>query len=138
MDSSGSVGKENFQHQLNFLQELVQYLDIDNGRVRVALVVFSENVIIEFYFSANQTQQSVHKAIANARFMYGSTNAVSAFKIVKNQIFSESHGDRPDVQNVCIFITDAVSNKNNLKTVPMARELKLVEKKLHNYKTNSI
>ena len=124
IDSSGSVGKHNFQHQLEFFQDFIQHLDIDRGHVRIALVIFSENVTVELYFSANQTQRSVSRAIQNAHFMYGSTNMVAALRTVKDDVFSGEHGDRPDVQNVCIFITDGVSNLNNLQTVPVARELR--------------
>ena len=37
-----------------------------------------------------------------------------------NQMFTVANGDRPDVPNICILITDGVSNINSRKTVPNA------------------
>ena len=39
-------------------------------------------------------------------------------------MFTVASGDRADVQNVCIFITDGVSNQNSLSTIPVSRQLK--------------
>jgi len=44
LDSSGSLDEPNFEHIKLFVSNLVGYLDVDSGRIRVGVVTYSDDV----------------------------------------------------------------------------------------------
>lgn len=62
------------------------------------------------------------KAIDNIPYIYGSTNTADALKVMRNQMFIPSRGDRSDAPNVCVLLTDGVSNINSRRTIPEAED----------------
>ena len=48
VDSSGSIGQNNFDKVKAWLSALISTLDVDSGSVRVGLVTFSTDVTIRF------------------------------------------------------------------------------------------
>jgi collagen type VI alpha len=48
LDSSGSVGQDNFYRVLNFTYATIDGLDIDNGRFRVGVTTFSDTSRLDF------------------------------------------------------------------------------------------
>lgn len=50
--------------------------------------------------------ESLSKAIENTRFPGGATNTADALTTLATTIFTEKRGDRPDVQNTAIVLTD--------------------------------
>ena len=51
---------------------------------------------------------------------YGSTNTADSIEAMRNEMFTAENGDRPDVRNMAIIITDGVSNINSRRTIPEA------------------
>ena len=51
MDSSGSIGSQNFDKIKSFLSDLVGELEVDKGVVRVGIVQFSSDVELEFHLN---------------------------------------------------------------------------------------
>jgi collagen type VI alpha len=123
IDSSGSVGKENFARLLAFVHEFVKPLNIDSGRYRVGLLVFSDDANVIFHLNKFKSTTDVLDAIAATKYVYGSTNTAAALNEMRTHMFTEDNGDRPDVPNVVVFITDGISNINNDQTMPEARQV---------------
>ena len=67
------------------------------------------------------TKSEVLNAISKIKYAYGSTNTADAIKTMADEMFTRRNGDRPDVENACIVITDGVSNINSKQTLPNAR-----------------
>ena len=63
IDSSGSIGSNNFRKVKNFVKNVVGSFDISNNTVRVGLVQFSSSSVVEFdllkYSSANGVTTAV-------------------------------------------------------------------------------
>jgi collagen type VI alpha len=55
-------------------------------------------------------------------YRHGSTNTADALKTMRTQMFTQANGDRPDVDNICIVVTDGVSNINSRRTIPEAEQ----------------
>ena len=64
----------------------------------------------------------VKKGILSAPYRYGDTYTSEALRITRQYLFNDYWGDRPDVQNFAIVITDGISNIRNWRTIPEAHE----------------
>ncbi|KAK3083543.1 hypothetical protein FSP39_025167 [Pinctada imbricata] len=124
LDSSGSVGRDQFYKVLNFTYTTVSDLDIDTGHFRIAVITFSDNARLEFNLNRYTTRAEVEGALQRVSYVYGSTHTAEALRMAREQVFTGSGGDRPDVPNVVIIVTDGESNINNEQTIPEARQLK--------------
>ncbi len=63
LDASGSIGQQNFDTIKQWLILIVRQLDIDGGRVRIAVETFSDNVRQEFSLNTHRTRLGVISAI---------------------------------------------------------------------------
>ena len=59
----------------------------------------------------------------NTPYEHGRTNTAEALKMVREEIFSRRRGDRFDVQNVVLMVTDGESN-NERATIEESRRLR--------------
>lgn len=120
LDSSTSVSEPNYKKMLNFTAELVLGADLESGNIRVGVVTYSTDVTVRFQLNQFGTRQQVVDAILNIPYTYGSTNTAGAIDVMDREMFTVINGDRPDVPNIGIIITDGVSNVNSRSTVPNA------------------
>lgn len=124
LDSSTSVGGENFDKMLRFVDKLVRPLNISNGDVRVALLTFSDYTVIEFELDYFTDKSELRSAILNTVYTAGSTNTADALLALRTKVFNTA-ADRPEVPNVLLLITDGVSNENSHRTIYEAKRAKL-------------
>lgn len=124
LDASTSVTEENFRTLLSFVQDFVRPAEIDNGNVRIGMLSFSTDVHIQFHMYQHPTKEGVLKAIGNVPYSWGSTNTADALKTVRTTMFLYQHGDRPDVRNILLLVTDGLSNINSRMTIPEANSLR--------------
>lgn len=122
LDSSSSVGQHNFRKMLAFTREFVSHTDVDGGNVRVGVVIYSTDVHVQFHLREHQTKASLLDALHSIHYTVGSTNTAGALHTMRSEMFTLSKGDREDVPNIALVLTDGVSNINNLRTIPEAQE----------------
>ena len=120
IDASGSVKQENFDKIINFIKNFLENADIDGGHVRVGVNVYSTGSVIEFNLNTYNNKGDLFNAIDALHYQKGWTNTASALKDMREIMFTEANGDRPDVDNVAIVLTDGQSNRNSKKTIPYA------------------
>jgi len=113
VDKSGSIGHFNFSLMKSFLSHLVAELDIDSGITRVGLVPYSTHVatIEAFNLSEYSSVTSVQSAIASLSYSRGFTYTNKVLAYVRTKMLTPAAGDRSDVPNVVILITDGRSTK---------------------------
>jgi collagen type VI alpha len=97
LDSSGSLGRDHFYHVLNFTYNIVDELDIDNGNYRVGVVTFSDSARLEFYLDRYSNKVDLEKAISRINYVYGSTHTADALRMTREEVLSQSTGDRPGI-----------------------------------------
>lgn len=112
VDSSTSVGQENFKKILDFLKDFLGKSNIDSGSVRVGVLSYSTEVHDHFYLNSYRTSRDMFSAIDNISWIYGSTNTADAIRDMRTKYFSYRNGDRPNARNIAFIITDGVSNIN--------------------------
>ena len=116
IDSSGSIrdnnppggSPDNYDLQLEFLANLVRAFSIGPDATRVGAVIFSEEVILEFTLSQYDNTDSIIQALLASPYLGQTTNTPEALRITRTQCFSRANGDRPDVENLAIVVTDGL------------------------------
>lgn len=124
LDSSTSVGDDNFQRMIDFVKTFLHVADIDSGAVRVGVLTYSTSVHIQFMLNTWHTKGDIFLALDTIPYMYGSTNTADGLRSMRVEMFTRSAGDRSGVPNIAIVMTDGVSNINSRRTVPEADEAK--------------
>ncbi|GFN87838.1 collagen alpha-3(vi) chain [Plakobranchus ocellatus] len=122
LDASTSVTEPNFELMKDFVKDFLYEADIDGGNVRVGVIIYSTEDHVEFQMNTYRSKVDVYNAVDNIPYRYGSTNTADALKTMRTEMFTARNGDRPDVENICIIVTDGVSNINSRRTIPEAEQ----------------
>ena len=134
IDSSGSIRRsqpldsshDNWQLQLQFVADLMDYLTIGQNVDRVGAVVFSEQVKLEFPLNRYNDKDSLKQALLSIRYLGLNTNTPAALTIARLVCFSPTSGDRPDVRNVALIVTDGMPYPSMRKSVAISEAKKLI------------
>jgi len=110
VDESSSIGKDNFNLTKSFLSQLVSRLDIDSGSTRVGLVTYSSGIGAGFNLSEHSSVASVQAAISSLTYSPGGTNTAAALAHARSTMLTSAAGDRSNVPNVVVVLTDGGSN----------------------------
>ena len=97
---------DNWLLQLQFLSQLVDLFKIGPDDTRVGAIVFSDDVHLEFSLDTYTNAISVKNAIMNIRYLNQGTNTEEAFIVAREQCFNFANGDRQNIQNLAIIISD--------------------------------
>ena len=118
MDSSGSIGKDNYQKEKNFINGLANKLVVGPRNVHLGLIVFSDSSIVWLNFgtptSTNYSSFS-EAAVDNAPYLRGRTRIDSALQTA-GDVFPE--GRQNQEPQVLILITDG-RQSNDPGSVPL-------------------
>ena len=114
LDSSVSVGTTNFDKQKRFVADFAGTFDIAPNAVRVGVVTFASDANNEFNLNTFQTRSETINAIKSIEYIFGGTRTDLALKYATENSFTVASGDRPEVPNILIVITDGKSNEPEL------------------------
>lgn len=111
LDASGSVGTTNFQKQKDFVSKFVQAFNIGHGPqdVQIGAVTWSSAVHNQFNMNKYGTKTALQSAINGITYDSGNTQTHLALQYVMNNSFKPAAGDRPNVPNILIVMTDGQS-----------------------------
>ena len=73
LDSSGSVGRDNFELMLNFVSNVTSVWDIGQDKIRVGLLTYSSGVVFEFSLDRYDDHQSLSNATLSIPYSGGGT-----------------------------------------------------------------
>lgn len=110
MDASGSIDSSGYESMKSFVSQLVSKLDIESGNARVGLLTYSSTVDLAFNLSTHTSRAKVQAAIAILTYSAGRTNTADALSYVRRMMLQPAAGDRPQVPNVVVVLTDGGSN----------------------------
>ncbi|XP_014793342.1 PREDICTED: collagen alpha-6(VI) chain isoform X2 [Calidris pugnax] len=108
LDSSSSIGDENFRKMKNFTQELVNMIYVSADRMQIGVVQFSHEPKEEFKLNTYSTKRDILSAIDGIYPLESSTLTGEALKFML-QYFQASGGSRHGVKKILILITDGES-----------------------------
>ena len=101
VDSSGSIGRTNWERTKRFLKSLVSKLDVSASATRIAAVSYSTNPEVVMRFSNFQGTDQVNQVIDGMRWQRGFTYTDRALLLADRDLFKTSNGMRgPNVPKV--------------------------------------
>ncbi len=134
IDSSGSIrdnnppdrSYDNYALQLQFLTSLVNAFSVGSDQTRVGAIAFSEQVVLEFALNTYETAEDINAALLATPYLGQTTNTPQALVQTRTECFSARNGDRPNVPNLAIVVTDGVPFPDSRRTPALneARALK--------------
>ncbi|CAD5113974.1 DgyrCDS3137 [Dimorphilus gyrociliatus] len=115
IDSSGSIGKWNFGKIKRFVIKIINRLDVDDKTYRISLLTFGKKVKVWLRLNDSERKIDIVKRIRKVQYQFGfKSNILDALKVLRNDLFQTSVGDRPKVQNIAVIITDGISNSKSI------------------------
>ncbi|CAH1802993.1 unnamed protein product, partial [Owenia fusiformis] len=121
IDSSGSVGPDNFQTTLHFVSSIINELTIGSKYTRVGALTFHSSVTIQFQLDEIFSKKDLIETVTNIHYDTGSTATKEGLETLFD-MFQPQHGDRPDVANIAIVITDGAAKTGD--PIPAATDIK--------------
>ncbi|XP_042614888.1 matrilin-4-like isoform X13 [Cyprinus carpio] len=125
IDGSKSVRPQNFELVKQFVNQVVDQLDVSPKGTRVGLIQYSSRVRTEFPLSMYQTKEEIKKAVMNVEYMEKGTMTGLALKHMVENSFSEADGARPAEKNiprVGLVFTDGRSQDDIQEWAKKAKE----------------
>ena len=116
-----------------FLAELVSAADVDSGAVRFSITVFGADAQVQFTFDKFDNEKKLLKALKRLKpklIRTGVSNHEKMFDVLTNSVYVEASGDRPQVPNVLILMTDQKSIGDNQRALESANALKAAGTKI--------
>ncbi|XP_053733766.1 collagen, type XXVIII, alpha 2a [Synchiropus splendidus] len=108
IDSSESVGPENFEIVKDFVTRLVERTTVGRNATRIGMVLYSLDVHLEFNLARYMSKEDVKQAIRKMPYMGEGTYTGTAIRKATQEAFFSA---RPGVRKVAIVITDGQTDK---------------------------
>ncbi|XP_013417671.1 uncharacterized protein LOC106178864 [Lingula anatina] len=117
LDGSGSVKQANFDLLKAFVKMTMSSLAIGEDGSRFGLVQFSNEARVEFDLNSSYDLENILKMVDDMNYYRGYTYTHKALNLVVSHTMQEANGNRPDVQDIIILLTDGASTNGSLTTV---------------------
>ena len=132
IDGSGSIrdanptdqSYDNWNLLLTFVANVADNLPVSVTGTHVGAVVFSDIGEVLFPLSRYTNRAAVRAAILDTSYPGGNTNTSGGLYLARTRVFSPQNGDRPNVPNIAIVLTDGKSTFDQEKTIPFAQDLR--------------
>ena len=124
VDSSTSIGPQNFQKVKNFLHPVILGLDISSDKIRVELAQYNDNIYPAFRLNHHPLKSVVLEHTRNVPYHTGGTNTGSALEFVRTNYLTEAAGSqaKDGVPQVVILVTDGESNDEVQEAADRSKE----------------
>ena len=123
LDSSGSIGEENWEKVKDFVKEVVNNLEIGPYDTNVGCITYGTKATPNFYLNTFLNKQDILDAVSDIKWKDQETNTSGALWFMNDVMFTASNGDRPEAPNLAVVITDGESNRDAHLTIPYAEEI---------------
>ncbi|XP_059372839.1 collagen alpha-6(VI) chain-like [Carassius carassius] len=112
VDQCENIRSEKFQLVRNFLKNTIGGLDVGEGKIKIAVVLYSDVPRADVYFDTFDNKTDILRYISTMPFGRVKTYTGAALKFAKEKVFTQKRGSRKDqnVQQVAVVITDGKSS----------------------------
>lgn len=126
LDSSGSVGLDNWNKMLEFVNTLVKDIGVGMDRTRVAVIVYGSTAETMIKLK-NDYYHNITQQISALRWQDSNTNTSGGIWKMMQEVFNgdeDNSGDRSLAPNIGIVVTDGKSTYDAHLTIPTANAAK--------------
>lgn len=106
LDQSSSIGAPNFEKMKNFVINLLLQSNLGQTGVRVGLITYNRKPQLRFHMNEMRSHDEAIKAVESIVYEGRGTNTGQAIRWVVDNAFRAEFGDRPEVPNKVLLITD--------------------------------
>jgi uncharacterized protein YegL len=124
VDRSGSISVSDYEDLKDFVQELIEHFEVGPNKVRFAAVLYNATVDVEFYLFTHTTESAYVSHVQSFPGPGGTTNIAGALERTTDDVLQLGTGDRDNVPNVCLLITDGMANVRETETESEAARLR--------------
>ena len=103
IDSSGSIGRKNWERMKRFVKTVVSKLDVSSSATHIAAIAYSTNPEVVMLFNEVQATDEVNRRIDGMRWQRGYTYIDKALLLADREVFQASKGMRSSVAKVSIL-----------------------------------
>lgn len=121
MDSSGSIGDENFRKMKIFMKNLINKIEIGPDKTQIGVVQFSDDSKEEFQLGTYLTRQEIYDAIDRIVAIGSTTNTGHALTSLL-PYFTPARGARVGVRQFLIVITDGEAQDSVVEPAQVLRD----------------
>lgn len=121
MDSSGSIGEENFSKMKIFMKNLINRIEIGPDKTQIGVVQFSDDSKEEFQLGTYLTRQEIDDAIDRIDAIGRGTNTGHALTSLL-PYFTPARGARVGVRQFLIVITDGEAQDSVVEPAQVLRD----------------
>ncbi|XP_060073181.1 collagen alpha-6(VI) chain-like [Ylistrum balloti] len=111
LDSSSSIREEQFQDQLNFVQNVADNFKIGNNNIQVGAITFSDKAKLNFHLNTHQNKSELKSAIWRIPYVGGGTDTAKAIAYAREEMFKPDNGGRAWAAKILVLITDGFLNR---------------------------
>lgn len=104
IDSSGSIGRKNWERMRRFLKALVSKLDVDSSATHIAAIAYSTKPKVEMKFDGLQSTNQVNRLFDRMLWQRGVTYTDKALLLANKEVFQTSGGMRLHVPKVQVLL----------------------------------
>lgn len=105
LDTSASVGPENFAQMQSFVRSCALQFEVNPDVTQVGLVVYGSQVQTAFELDAKPTQAALLRAISQAPYLGGVGSAGTALLHIYDKVMTVQRGARPGVPKAVVVLT---------------------------------
>ena len=114
LDSSGSIGRSDWAIALEFVISLVNKLEIGPTGVQVGVVTYGNTATVNFDLNEYNDTTTLINNIRAIEYKDANTNTSGGIYVMKEKIFNQKNGDRPEAPNLGTnLLSYENSNKND-------------------------
>lgn len=138
IDTSGSITERdqgNWDLLKNFVKRVIARFNVGASATHIGAVQFSTYGSVQFYLDQYYSQAGLSAAVDAVTYVGQRTNIADALELARTQIYqasgsfssaTEVRGDRRNVVNIVILITDGIPNERESETLNQAQLLKSI------------
>ncbi|KXJ24916.1 coadhesin [Exaiptasia diaphana] len=117
LDSSSSIGQSRYKIAKEFLTDLLMYTQGSIQGTRLAIIVYNQNPYVQITFNQSAAfhmrSGELAKLVRSLPYLRGGTRTDKALQEAAKDIFTSHGGDRYDVPNVLLVLTDGRTNNQS-------------------------
>ena len=132
VDSSGSICENDgstascssWTLLLSFISDVIDAFDIGYDKTRVGVVIFSDDASLVIPMNLYLNSDSLKVAVQSLNHLGGQTNTGKALHVTRTHCFARANGERQNVANIAIVVTDGLPTVVDFNTNYEASTLK--------------
>jgi uncharacterized protein YegL len=122
LDSSSSIKDKNFQYVREYVIGLISTMPVGLDKTRVGILTYNNDVIHRVRLNEFDKKSELMAAVNNIPYEGRGTKTNAALEYAVDEALTEENGDRPDVPNFVLVLTDGRATDDVRVGAPRLRE----------------